>query len=226
MKYLKRLLSVTLGLLLWGPLIFCSLLLAHNAILYFTHGGEYGILPEKVLARTDLLWNICFYIHLPAGIFCMVAPFILFARKLFKQRTLHRLVGKLFVWITLVLVCPTGMYLALYAKGGLITQAGFMLQGSLLALFTWRSYQAIRTGHVQAHVAHMVRAYALAQVVLTFRIFHIVFFLWNVPYETNYAISQWLGMAANALLAECIIAYIGFQFNRRQPLKSNSYELI
>src|SRR5688572_1467737 len=117
-------------IIFWIPVIFFSILLAHNAMLYFTHGGEYGILPEKRTAREDLLWNLSFYIHLPAGIVCLLTPVFLFARRFFKTaRHFHGTVGKLYVWITLVLVCPTGMYLALYAKGGLITQTGFLLQG-------------------------------------------------------------------------------------------------
>jgi nitrate reductase gamma subunit len=195
-----------LALLLWAPIVFFSILLAHNAILYFTHGGEYGILPEKLVARQDMLWNVAFYIHLPTGILCLFAPVFLFARRYVAQSLRwHRAVGKLYVWITLLLVCPTGMYLALYAKGGLVTQTGFMLQGVLLAVFTYQGYRAIAAGDKTAHVQYMIRSYAVATVVLTFRIFHILFFFWNVPYHDNYAISQWLGLSVNILVAEVIV---------------------
>jgi hypothetical protein len=192
-----------LRVLFWGPVIFFSLLLSHNAILYFTHGGEYGILPEKLVARQDLFWNIAFYVHLPAGILCLMSPVFLFARKFF--RNAHALLGKIYVWTTLAMVCPTGMYLALYAKGGLVTQAGFMLQGILLGWFTWQGYREIRTKNKTRHVQYMIRSYAVAAVVLTFRILHILFFLWRVPYQDNYAISQWLGLTGNLLLAEVVI---------------------
>src|SRR5688572_7618020 len=98
---LKRMLSWLPAIAFWVPVVFLSLLLSHNAILYFTHGGEYGILPEKVLARRDMLWNICFYIHLPAGIICLLAPVFLFSRLFFKNLLqFHQLIGKLYVWIT------------------------------------------------------------------------------------------------------------------------------
>lgn len=48
----EKIISPLLSLLLWAPILFLSVLLAHNAILCFTHGEEYGILPEKTLART------------------------------------------------------------------------------------------------------------------------------------------------------------------------------
>src|SRR5690348_7697946 len=81
----KRASQLTGALFLWIPIIFFSLILSHNAMLYFTHGGEYGILPEKFIARQDPVWNAAFYIHLPTGVLCLLTPIILFARKYFKQ---------------------------------------------------------------------------------------------------------------------------------------------
>jgi hypothetical protein len=202
----SKIVSGFLALILWVPILFFSLLLAHNAMLYFTHGGEYGILPEKLIARKDIVWNIAFYSHLPTGVICLLLPAFLFARKYFKQPIdVHRTIGKLYVWITIVMVCPTGMYLALYAKGGLITQIGFMIQGILLGVFTYNGYRAGLKGIKTDHVAFMIRSFAVAAVVLTFRILHIFFFLLKVPYQDNYAISQWLGLSFNLLLAELII---------------------
>jgi hypothetical protein len=221
--------SIATALIFWGPVIFFSLLLAHNAMLYFTHGGEYGILPEKTLARQDLLWNISFYIHLPTGVVCLLSPVFLFSRRYFKQPLRwHERIGKIYVWTTLILVCPTGMYLALYAKGGLVTQTGFMIQGVLLGLFTWRGYKAIQHKDKAAHVQNMIRSYAVAAVVLTFRIFHILFFFWAVPYKDNYAISQWLGLTLNLLLAEVIITFIASKLKHSTSIQSHkpvSYEI-
>jgi hypothetical protein len=213
--------------ILWIPLVFFSVLLAHNAMLYFTHGGEYGILPEKLIARNDLIWNICFYTHLPAGVICLLTPLLLFARTFIKKGIrLHRITGKVYVWITLFLVCPTGMYLALYAKGGFVTQIGFMIQGILLALFTWKGYQAIRKGDKLEHLHFMIRSYAVATVVLSFRVFHILFFILQIPYQHNYAISQWLGLAGNLLVAELCVVVASQKQNHLSQIKSQNYETI
>ena len=200
--------SYFLSAFLWIPLLFFSTLLSHNAILYFTHGGEYGILPEKAEALKDIVWKFSFYIHLPAGIICLFVPVISFLGVLVKAgRRIHQMAGKVYVWTTLLIICPTGLYLALYAKGGLITQVGFIVQAVLLWFFTYKGYLAIQNGDRQAHSSFMIRSYAVATVVLTFRIYHILFFLWKVPYQDNYAISQWLGLFGNAWMAEWIIAY-------------------
>jgi hypothetical protein len=213
------------ALALWTPVLFFSLLLTHNAMLYFTHGGEYGILPEKLVARQDPLWNIAFYIHLPTGVICLLSPFFLFARRYFRSHyRWHEVIGKLYTWITILIVCPTGMYLAVYAKGGLITQIGFMVQGILLGIFTYQGYEAALQKNRKEHVGHMIRSYAVATVVLTFRVLHILFFLLNVPYKDNYAISQWLGLSLNLLFAEIIIARINTK-QKTVSLKSHQYEI-
>lgn len=212
----QRIFVLCFQALLWAVIICFSLLLTHNAVLYFTHGGEYGILPEKILARRDLLWNICFYVHLPVGIICLLTPIILFARRFIKSRRVHSRLGKLYIGITLLLVCPTGMYLALYAKGGLITQIGFMLQGVLLFWYTYQGYRAIQKGRQTDHIQYMTRSYAMVLVVLTFRVLHIVFFLWNVPYQDNYAMSQWLGMSMNMFLAELAIVFMNLKIKTQQ----------
>ena len=217
----RKILSLLPAALLWVPLIFFSLLLSHNAMLYFTHGGEYGILPEKRVAQQDIFWNVAFYVHLPTGVICLLSPIALFTRRFFKRALgLHQVVGRIYVWVTLTLVCPTGMYLACYAKGGFITQVGFMLQGILLAVFTYRGYQAIAGGDKAGHFHYMIRSYAIASVVLSFRILHILFFLLNVPYQDNYAISQWLGLFGNFLVAELIIFFI--EIKKSHSLKSQS----
>jgi hypothetical protein len=127
------------------------------------------------------------------------------------------------LWITIAIVCPTGMYLALYAKGGIVTQVGFMIQGILLAWFTWRGVVAISNGKTPLHLQHMIRSYAVATVVLSFRIYHILFFFLDVPYLDNYAISQWLGLSGNLLIAELMIAYISTQ--KKIHLNPSSYEI-
>jgi hypothetical protein len=213
--------SLLLALIAWVPIVFFSTLLAHNAILYFTHGGEYGILPEKLFARQDLFWNVAFYVHLPAGIICLFAPMISFAKTFLRNGLrFHQYVGRLYTWVTLFIVCPTGMYLAFYAKGGAITQAGFLLQGLLLAVFSYKGYKAIIKGDKLQHVRFMIRSYAVAIVVLSFRIYHILFFLLAVPYQDNYAISQWLGLVGNIFLAEMIIIIIEFKNQKIQTLKT------
>jgi len=215
-----KIISVFLALAFWTPITFLSVLLAHNAMLYFTHGGDYGLVIEKVVAKRDVLWHISLYLHLITGSICLLTPIFLFAKRFFRKGMLaHQWVGKVFVWTTLFFVCPTGLYLALYAKGGMVTQIGFVVQAVLVAIYSYQGYQAIMRRDKQSHVQEMIRAYAMIAVVLSFRLFHVIFFVLSVPYEKNYAISQWLGITFNLLVAELLISRI-----QSKQLKTKLYE--
>jgi hypothetical protein len=204
----KKVISIALHLLIWVPIILFSSLLIHNSLLYYTFDKEYGILPEKAVALKDPVWLFSFYLHIIAGAICLSVPVFSFLGKYIAVSVrLHRKIGQVYVWVCMLVVAPTGMYLALYAKGGLLAQAGFLVQGILLSLFTYNGYKAIQKKDIASHVQWMIRSYAIATAVLTFRIYHIIFFFTTVPYEDIYGLSQWLSLTGNALLAEFIILY-------------------
>jgi hypothetical protein len=218
----KKIISIALHLLIWIPIITFSSLLIHNSLLYYTFDKEYGILPEKGLAMRDPVWLVSFYIHIIAGVICLSVPVFSFLGKYIRLSVrLHRKIGQVYVWVGMLVVAPTGMYLALYAKGGLMAQAGFLVQGILLSLFTYSGYKAIQKKDTPAHIQWMIRSYAMATAVLTFRIYHIIFFFTTIPYEDIYGLSQWLSITGNALLAEFAVLYFFRSSKIISPLNKN-----
>jgi hypothetical protein len=214
----KKIISIALHLFIWIPIVTFSGLLIHNSLLYYTFDQEYGILPEKAVAMKDPVWMVSFYTHIIAGVVCLSVPVFSFLGKYIGLSVrLHRKIGQVYVWVCLLIVAPTGMYLALYAKGGFMAQAGFLVQGILLSLFTYNGYKAIRNKNTTAHIQWMIRSYAIATAVLSFRIYHIIFFFTTVPYEDIYGLSQWLSLTGNALMAELVLLYF-FRSTKIVPL--------
>jgi hypothetical protein len=204
----KKFISIALLLFIWIPIIVFSALLIHNSLLYYTFDQEYGILPEKTIAMKDPVWRVSFYIHVIAGVVCLSVPVFSFLGKYIGLRIrVHQRIGQVYVWVCMLVVAPTGMYLALYAKGGFMAQFGFLVQGILLSLFTYKGYKAIQKKDTPAHIQWMIRSYAIATAVLSFRIYHIIFFFTTIPYEDIYGLSQWLSLTGNALVAEFAILY-------------------
>ena len=205
----KKIIPIALQLLIWIPIITFSSLLIHNSLLYYTFDQEYGILPEKGVAMKDPVWLVSFYIHVIAGVVCLSVPVFSFLGKhIGLSVRIHRKIGQVYVWVCMLVVAPTGMYLALYAKGGVMAQSGFLVQGILLSLFTYRGNNAINKKDTNAHIQWMIRSYAIATAVLSFRIYHIIFFFTTVPYEDIYGLSQWLSLTGNVLVAEFAILYL------------------
>jgi hypothetical protein len=204
----KKIISITLHLFLWVPIITFSSLLIHNSLLYYTFDQEYGILPEKTIAMKDPVWLVSFYAHVIAGVICLSVPVFSFLGKhIGLSVRMHRKIGQVYIWVCMLVVAPTGMYLALYAKGGFMAQSGFLVQGILLSLFTYKGYKAILYKNTNEHIQWMIRSYAIATAVLSFRIYHIIFFFTTIPYEDIYGLSQWLSLTGNALVAEFVLLY-------------------
>ncbi|MFN3403954.1 MAG: DUF2306 domain-containing protein [Cytophagaceae bacterium] len=195
-------------IIFWTPVIFLSLLLSYNSILYFFNGSDYGILPEKLNELKDPLWKASFYLHIPSGIVCLLSPLIAFLAPLLKKGwQLHRTAGKFYAWATLALVCPTGVYMSFFAKGGIISKTGFLIQGLFLFYFTYKAVLDVKNGDMKGHREHMIRSYSMASAVLSFRILHLLLLICNIPYTEVYTLSQWMSMTIHLLAAEVIIEY-------------------
>jgi hypothetical protein len=193
---------------LWIPTLVCVYWLSHNALLYLTFDPDYGILPEKRQAEQDICWLISLYVHVGAGVPVLLIPVVSFLGKMFGVGLrVHRLIGLWYCRIGMFLVLPTGVYLAFYAKGGIGTQIGFLVQAILFGIFTWLGWQAANQGDFVKHRIWMTRGFAIMAAVLTFRVYHLVFFYLKVPYQDNYALSQWLSLVGNYFLAELAIIW-------------------
>jgi hypothetical protein len=70
---------------------------------------------------------------------------------------------------------------------------------------TWYGLSTIRKKNMLAHKIWMVRSYAMAMTAVTFRIYHIVFYLLDWGHLENYELSLWISVVGNMLFAEWII---------------------
>jgi len=207
--------------LLWSVIVGLSLLLVVNTLPYYWKGESFGILPEKGEHLNSTLYLTVFYVHVGPSIALLLLPVFQFlVRVKGKNARRHKQVGLWYVWIALAVVCPTGLYLALFAKGGAVGQYGFMMQGVVLAIFTWLGWKYIRKGNVKAHSEWMIRSYAMATGALTFRLLHQAFYFFDVPENAGYSAAQWLSMTINLILAELLISYI-----RKRKTKSKALQL-
>jgi hypothetical protein len=70
---------------------------------------------------------------------------------------------------------------------------------------TARGWQTIMKRNVLAHKQWMIRSYSMAMTAVTFRVYHILFYLADVDHLHNYEISLWISVIGNMLAAEWII---------------------
>ena len=161
------------------------------------------IKQTEVTSRPEYL--PIFYVHVYSSIFALMAGFIaVFFDKNLKY--LHRFSGRIYVFITLLFSSLSGVYIGVFANGGLLAKVSFVLLGMLWFYTTYKSYTEIRKRNIQQHQFWMWRSYALAVSAITLRMWKVILvYLFHPNPMDVYQIIAWLGWVPNLLLVEFLI---------------------
>ena len=203
---LQRSAKVFFQMLFWVPVAGFSLLLVYNTLPYFSFSKSFSFIEERTFLFEGNLYNACFYIHIFAGMLCITTALIQFSRYILKKsKAIHRWSGKIYVFVVLFLGAPTGLYMSFFAKGSFWERALFMFMAIFWFITTFYGLKVIHKKNVLAHKIWMMRSYAMAMTAVTFRVYHIVFYLVGWGHLENYEVSLWLSVIGNMLFTEYII---------------------
>lgn len=163
-------------------------------------------------------YRIAFFTHVYSSIFVLLLGFFQFIpiiRKKYKQT--HRIIGKLYVSIILILSAPSGLVMGYYGNGGLYSQLSFCIQAILWFIFTLMAFRYAKKGQYTKHFNFMAFSYALTLSAISFRLFKwIIVSVWQPPPMDTYKIVVWLGWMFNIIVAYGII-----RFTKRKRQGSN-----
>jgi Predicted membrane protein (DUF2306) len=203
---LQRSAKVFFQMLFWVPVAGFSLLLVYNTLPYFSFSKDFSFIEERSFLFQGSLYNACFYIHIFAGMLCISTALIQFSRYILKNtKAIHRCSGKIYVFVVLFLGAPTGLYMSFFAKGSFWERALFMFMAIFWFITTFYGLKVIHKKNVLAHKIWMMRSYAMAMTAVTFRLYHIVFYLVGWGHLENYEVSLWISVVGNMLFAEYFI---------------------
>jgi Predicted membrane protein (DUF2306) len=203
---LQQSVKVFSQMLFWVPVAGFSLLLIYNTLPYFTFEKDFTFIEERSFLFESSMYNTCFYIHIAAGALCIGTALIQFSRYILKKsKGIHRISGKIYVFVVLFLGAPTGLYMSFFAKGSFWERALFMFMAGWWFITTLYGLTTIHKRNVVAHKIWMMRSYAMAMTAVSFRVFHLVFYILGWDHLENYEISLWISVIGNMLFAEWII---------------------
>lgn len=152
-----------------------------------------------------------FHIYLPAlyghlltsSLALILGLFAMF--KFIRNRwiNLHRWLGRIYVFLVLLISAPCGFVMALYAMHSLNIQICFVLLALAWWWSTWRGYKSIRAGKTTAHQRWMWRSFALALSALNLRwyTFLLMSFVDYSHYDA-YLLAAWTSWLGNLILVE------------------------
>ncbi|MCS4304743.1 DUF2306 domain-containing protein [Chryseobacterium sp. BIGb0232] len=170
---------------------------------YTSFDKTVGFLAFKQQVVNNPYWMTFFYIHIFSITLCFLAGLTQFSPQFLREnRSLHKMIGKVYVYNILIINVPACFVLGLFSNGGLIGITGFLTQDILWAYFTIAAVLSIKKGNIIRHKNFMILSYAVTTTAITFRIIKNLFYNEKLhDYELFYGINVWLALVINLLIA-------------------------
>jgi len=195
--------TLMLKLSWWLMLVF-SMSIAGYA--FFT----YAVLPLGSVVHPEMKIAfeknvVAFYCHVFASaIALLLGPFQFSSRLRTKYLKLHRLAGRIYLSVGVLLGGLAGLYVAQFAFGGIVSIVGF----SVLAI-TWLvtgaiALYSIGKKDVVAHRKWMIRNFSLTFAAVTLRIYLGLSVAIGIEFEEFYPLVAWLCWVPNILIADWV----------------------
>jgi uncharacterized membrane protein len=173
--------------------------------LSFTYDVDFLLTKQKIIHLRH--WRYAFNFHILFSIFSLVAGLTQFSQYILtKHKKLHRLMGYVYVIDVICIAGPSGLIMAFYANGTIISKTSFILLSLFWILFTAIAVIKVLQKKFIEHEKWMIRSYALTLSAITLRLLAYVLpkFIHLTAHE-EYALIAWLSWIFNLLVAEWII---------------------
>ncbi|MCZ4245858.1 DUF2306 domain-containing protein [Pedobacter punctiformis] len=188
-------------------LCLATFLMLKGIVRYYPMEDTIGFLQFKQDYIHILPWKIAFYVHVFTIIFALLAGFTQFSNTILKKfRSLHRIIGKIYIIDILLVNFPAAFIMAVYANGLIPGKAAFIILDCLWFWFTLKALIEVKKGNIKGHKEYMIRSYALTLSAVTLRAWKIIFLSFATIDPLHlYMINAWLGFIPNLIFAEWLI---------------------
>lgn len=187
----------------------------------------YALLPLGALLHPEmkasfLAHALAVRLHIFGSIFALaLGPFQFSASLRARRARAHRLMGRLYLGVGVLVGGASGLYMAQFAFGGIVSRVGFSLLAIAWLYTGYRAYAAIRRGEVAAHREWMVRNFALAFAAVMLRLYLPVSMAGGIPFEAAYPAIAWLCWVPNLIAVEAWLRWRGILRAEREPRGRN-----
>ena len=150
---------------------------------------------EFLHGRGGYFWDgyfIPFYVHILSGpVTLVLGVFLLSNRVRDRHPEIHRALGKLQIAFILLLLVPSGLWMAGLAEGGVIARAAFTSLALATGLFAWRGWRAAANRQFVAHQRWMMRCFLVLASAIVLRLMGGLFFVARIEGDWTYALAAW-----------------------------------
>lgn len=145
-----------------------------------------------------------FYTHVFSAILVLLAGFTQFNDSILKKfPAIHSNMGKFYVTIILFFASPSGLFIGLFANGGLFSKISFVSLALLWFYCTLKGFLYIKSKNIIQHKKFMLRSFALTFSAITLRLWKVILvYLFHPAPMDVYQIIAWLGWVPNLIIIE------------------------
>lgn len=187
----------------WSIMLFLAVLVFLFASRYLTLDPDVFFPEQKMIYMAHLTMLL---IHIVASMLAIVIGPFQFLPGIRKGRWLkvHRWLGRTYL-LSILFGGLSGLYMAQFAYGGLITELGFATLAVLWLYSGFMAYRHIRHKDLERHREWMTRNYALTFAGVMLRLWMPTADILGIDFLMAYRVVGWLCWVPNLLVAEWII---------------------
>lgn len=188
--------------------LFCWLMIDLTLpYLSFTYDVDFLLTKQKIIHLRH--WRYAFNFHILFSIFSLIAGLTQFSNYILtKYKKLHRVMGYMYVIDVICIAGPSGLVMAFYANGTIVSKTSFVLLSVLWIGFTSMAIIKAFKKDFLEHEKWMIRSYSLTLSAISLRLMAIIFpKIVHLDAHTEYAVLAWLSWTINLLIAECLIYF-------------------
>jgi uncharacterized membrane protein len=188
----------------WVILLLAAVFPVLVSLGYLTMDPANFAFPQQKAAYTAHMTMLMTHI-ITAMLAILIGPFQ-FLPRLRKGRLLkvHRWLGRTYM-LSILFGGLSGLYMAQFAYGGIISRLGFGALAILWLYSGYRAYRHIRNKEIEQHREWMIRNYALTLAGLMLRVWVPLSMPLGIDFTTAYMFIGWLCWVPNLFVAEWII---------------------
>lgn len=165
-----------------------------------------GSFVHPEMRETFLSHKLGIYTHVFASIAALIlGPSQLSSRLRTAYPRFHRISGRIYLGVGVLIGGVSGLYMARLAFGGIVAKLGFAVLAVCWLYTGIRAFTAIRRGSVEEHRRWMVRNYGLTLAAVTLRIYLPVASVAGIAFETSYPAVAWLCWVPNLFVGEWLL---------------------
>jgi uncharacterized membrane protein len=166
---------------------------------------ELGVAVHPIMKNNFKAHSLGIYFHIfPSLIALVIGPFQFNQKLRTNKIQLHRTLGKIYL-LSVLIGGFSGLYIAQFSFGGLISHLGFSLLAILWIISGYKAYISIIRKKVNHHYNLMVINFALTFAAVTLRIGLGIGFASGISFENFYPFLAWLCWVPNLITALIII---------------------